>query len=102
MGYRSGDKMQRVKNKSKKKKILMGTSEIDKLKRDVTHELLDRMGILILSAVVDEVGLTDEQVGNIVDSVNRYAGYIENGFCTWEDIRKDIEKNTGVSLKNWR
>lgn len=93
--------MQRVKKKPKKKKVLMGTSEIDRMKREISSGLTDKLGMLILAATVDVVGLNEEQVCRIIELTNHYADYLSEGVVTWEDIRKSIEKNAGVSMKGW-
>lgn len=93
--------MQRVKKKPKKKKVLMGTSEIDRMKREISSGLTDRLGMLILAATVDVVGLNEEQVCQIIALTNHYADYLSEGVVTWEDVRKSIEKNAGVSMKGW-
>lgn len=95
-------KMQRAKKKKpKKKKVVMGTSEIDKLKRDISNQLTDKMGILIMVAAMDVVGLNDEQVGEIIERTNRYSDYISQGKVSWDDMKKAIERGTGVSMKGW-
>lgn len=95
-------KMQRAKKKKpKKKKAVMGTSEIDKLKRDISNQLTDKMGILIIVAAMDVVGLNDEQVGEIIERTNRYSDYISQGKVSWDDMKKAIERGTGVSMKGW-
>lgn len=93
--------MQRVKKKSKKKKILLGTGEIDKMKREISSGLTDKLGMLILAATVDTVGLNEEQLCKIIKLTNQYADYLSNGVVSWNDIRKSIENNTGVSMKGW-
>lgn len=92
--------MQRVK-KPKKKQITMTQAEIDKLKNKVSYEVTDRVTLLILAAVVDELGTDDEQICNIVKRTNRDAGYIKEHYVHMEDIRKTIEKGTGVKMKGW-
>lgn len=95
-------KMQRAKKKKpKKKKVVMGTSEIDKLKRDISNQLTDKMGILIMVAAMDVVGLNDKQVGEIIERTNRYSDYISQGKVSWDDMKKAIERGTGVSMKGW-
>ena len=93
--------MQRVKKKSKKKKVVLGTGEIDKMKREISNSLTDKLGMLILAATVDVVGLSEEQLCKIIKLTNQYSDYLSNGVVTWEDIRKSIEKNAGVSMKGW-
>ena len=92
--------MQRVK-KPKKKQITMTQAEIDRLKNKVSYEVTNRVTLLILAAVVDELGTDDEQICNIVKRTNRYADYIKEHYVHMEDIRKTIEKGTGVKMKGW-
>lgn len=94
--------MQRVKKKKPmKQKMALGKSEVEKMKREVSNQLLGRMGLLIIAAVMDEVGLDDEQLGGIIKRTNRYADHISNGVASWDDVRKAIERGTGVSMKGW-
>lgn len=94
--------MQRVKKKKPiKQKMVLGKSEVEKMKREVSNQLLGRMGLLIIAAVMDEVGLNDEQLGGIIERTNRYADHISSGVLTWADVRSAIEKGTGVSMKGW-
>lgn len=92
--------MKRVK-KPKKKQITMTRTEVDKLKNRVSYEVTDRVTLLILAAVVDEVGINDTQICNIAKRTNRYSDYIKEHYVHMEDIRKTIEKGTGVKMKGW-
>jgi hypothetical protein len=92
--------MKRVK-KPKKKQVTMTKKQVNTLKDEVRHDLLDKLSILILLAVHDEIGLSDEQLCSIIRKVNRYAGYIEEHKVRMLDIQNAIEKGTGVKMKGW-
>ena len=92
--------MKRVK-KPKKKQVTMTKKQVNTLKDEVRHDLLDKLSFLILLAVHDEIGLSDEQLCSIIRKVNRYAGYIEEHKVRMLDIQNAIEKGTGVKMKGW-
>ena len=82
--------MQRAK--IKKKKIQLTASELNKIKREVTKNATD---------VADELSIDDDQLCNIMSRTNRYASYLSNHIAKMEDIRKTIQKKTGILLKGW-
>lgn len=75
--------MKRVKKpKTKDPKYTLSEKQIQKVKNKVTDEIVKKTLLLFLSATVDEVGLTDDQVCAIWKTANRY-----------------IEKGTGIKFK---
>lgn len=92
--------MKRAK-KPKKKPVTMTTTQVEKLKDEVRRDVLDKMCLLILAAVSDEVGLTEDEICNIMRRTDRYAGYLGQHLAQMKDIQSTIEKNTGVKLKGW-
>ena len=70
-------------------------------KTAVTISRKEKAMLLVLVAAVDELGLTENQLCEIATRASRYAGYIDDHLVQMEDVRKSIEKNTGVKLKGW-
>lgn len=93
--------MKRVKTKIKKKKITLGANELNKLKRDITKDATDRACLIVLAAMVDELHIDDDQLCKVVETTNRYARYIDQHVARIEDVRKTIEKGTGIKMKGW-
>lgn len=64
--------MKRVKKpKTKDPKYTLSEKQIQKVKNKVTDEIVKKTLLLFLSATVDEVGLTDDQVCAIWKTANR-------------------------------
>lgn len=93
--------MQRVKNKKKNKKIVVDETKLNKIKRDAASEAIDKACLVVLAAMVDELGIDDEQLCAVMKRTDRYAGYIKNHKAKIEDVRSTIEKGTGIRLKGW-
>lgn len=94
--------MKRVKTKPKKqKKIMVSPTELNKIKRDIERKAIDMMWLVMLAAMVDELDLNEDQLCNVAMRTERYSDYIEDHIVKMEDIRKTIEKKTGIKLKGW-
>lgn len=93
--------MKRVKIKKQKKQIVITETELNKIKRDITKTATDKACLILLAAATDELGLTEEQFCKVMERTDRYAGYISNHIGKMEDIRKTIQKNTGIELRGW-
>lgn len=94
--------MKRAKIKPKKrKKINVSVTELNKIKRDVTKTATDKACLILLAAVVDEMGLTDDQLCQIMERTDRYAKHVDNHLVKMEDIRKTIEKGTEIKMCGW-
>ena len=94
--------MKRAKIKPKpQKKITLSMTELNKIKRDITKLATDKACLILLAAAVDEFSLTEEQICNVMERTNRYAGHVDNHVAKMEDIRKSIEKQTGIMLRGW-
>nr|DAV38367.1 MAG TPA: hypothetical protein [Caudoviricetes sp.] len=93
--------MNRVKTKPKKRKITLGDTELNKLKRDITKTATDKACLIVLAAMVDELHVDDTQLCSVMERTDRYAGYIDNHKAKMEDIRKTIQSGTGIRLEGW-
>lgn len=51
--------MNRVKTKPKKRKITLGDTELNKLKRDITKTATDKACLIVLAAMVGELHVDD-------------------------------------------
>lgn len=65
----------------------------------VVKKLFPRMAGLIISAMIDELHPTDEEIRKVIDTANRYADYMDQGLITIEDLRKNVEGKTGRKLE---
>ena len=85
--------------KQPKTAITVPRKELERIKRDIAKETTEKACLLVLLAAIDEVGLNENQFCNIAMRSSRYANYIDGHIVELEDLRKSIEKNTGVKLK---
>lgn len=83
--------------KPKKQKVTMTQKDIDNIRRGT----LEKFWILMLLAVHDELGVTDDQLAAIYKRAERYTGYIENKIVELDEVKKIIEDNLNVTVKGW-
>ena len=94
--------MKRFKAKPKKqKKINVSVAKLNKIKRDVTDEATHRAWLLLIVAVIDEFGLSEDQLCDLAVRMDRYASHVDNHLVKTEDVRKIIEDRTGIQLHGW-
>lgn len=90
--------------KSKKPKLRKGTTlsrkEKDKIIVYVIKKLFPRFAGLLMSAVIDVMHPTDDQLVDIIDTTNRYAEHVSEGRIDIDDIKKNIERKTGRKLED--
>ena len=92
--------MKRTKIK-KDPKVTLSAKDLTKIKRDVTKEATDKACLVMLAAACDEFGLTEKQLCDLMERTDRYAAYIDKHLVQMEDIRKTIEKQTGIKIMGW-
>lgn len=66
----------------------------------VIKKLFPRFAGLLMSAVIDELHPTDEEIKKVIDTANRYADFADQGLIDIEDLKKNIENKTGRKLEN--
>lgn len=93
--------MKRVKTKPKKPHITITQSKLEKIKYEVTKDATDRACLILLTAAADELGLDEDQIIKVMIRTDRYANYVDDHILRMEEVRKCLEKSTGMSLKGW-
>lgn len=83
------------------KTIQIKPKQLEQIKKQIAKEATERAALLVLTAAVDELGLNEDQFCKIMVRTDRYASYIEQHLAKIEDLRKSIEKNTGIKLTGW-
>lgn len=89
--------------KAGKPKVRSGTltrKEKDNIVIYIVKKLFPRFAGLIMSAVIDVLNPTDEEIKKVINTANRYADYADKGLISADDLKKDIEKKTGQKLEN--
>lgn len=94
--------MKRAKPKNAaSKKYYVSEKQLNRIKEKVTKDVTDKVCLLFLVAAVDEVNLDEEGVCKLMERISRYAKHLDNHLVKMEDVRKSIEKSTGIKLKGW-
>lgn len=66
----------------------------------VKQKVYPNMMTLMLLAVCDVIHPTNEQLSDIMDAVNRYAGQVNDGVCDLNLARTSFERQTGRTINN--
>ena len=66
----------------------------------VVKKIFPRFAGLLIMAMIDELHPTEDQIKKVIKRANRYAGYLDEGSITIEDLKKNVEKSTGQKLEN--
>lgn len=66
----------------------------------VKHQVYPNMMTLMLLAVCDVMHPSKEQLTDIMDAVNRYAGQVNEGVCDLNLARTSFERQTGRTINN--
>ena len=91
--------MKRVKKPKSSKDVKLSAKERNDITMAVTKKLFPRFTGLFLIAVIDVMKPTNEQLTKIIDTTNPYAGYINDGIVSIDELKKDIEHKTGRKLE---
>ena len=54
-----------------------------------------------IKVLKDEFKVDEEGVCNLMERISRYTKHIDEHLVKMEDLRKSIEKSTGIQLKGW-
>lgn len=93
--------MKRANPNKNQAKIQITQRQLARIKKEISEQATELAWLLTLAAVADECGLTDEQVCNSAQRLDRYASYIDQHLARLEDLRTTVEKNTGIKLRGW-
>ena len=94
-------KRAKPKKNKKKKQVTMTQSRYYQMKREVSHDLMDRAILLVLKATADEKDLTFDEICGIAIRTNRYADHIEEELVELRQFQKSLEATTGYKYKGW-
>ena len=90
--------MNRVKIK-KDKKIMISGKELDRYMRGAAERATGKVMLLMLAATCDELELDENKMCDIATRVMRYSQHMDKHVVRLEDLRKTIEKKTGVKIE---
>ena len=93
-------KRAKIKNPDSKK-YYISEKQLARIKQNVTKEVTDKVCLLFLVAVADEMDLDEDAVCRLMERISRYSNYLEDHLVKMEDMRKIIEKKTGIKLLGW-
>lgn len=94
--------MKRAKAKNTaSKKYYISEKQLERIKQKVSKEITDKVCLLFLVAVIDEFDVDEDDVCKLMQRISRYTNNFEQHLFKMEDVRKSIEKSTGIVLKGW-
>lgn len=88
-------------NNSASKKYYISEKQLERIKQKVSKEITDKVCLLFLVAVIDEFDVDEDGVCKLMERISRYANNFEQHLFKMEDVKKSIEKSTGIVLKGW-
>ena len=94
--------MKRAKAKNAaSKKYYISEKQLERVKQKVSKDVTDKVCLLFMVAVTDEVKLDEDGICRLMERISRYTKYIDEHLVKMEEIREIIEKNTGMTLSGW-
>lgn len=78
----------------------LSRKEKDQIIFYVVKKLFPRMAGLIISAMIDELHPTEDEIRKVIKTANLYADHMDQGLITIEDLKKNVEDKTGQKLEN--
>ena len=66
----------------------------------VVKKVFPRFAGLLISAMIDVLHPTDEEIQKVIRTANRYADYMDRGTISIEDLKKNVENKTGCKLED--
>ena len=94
--------MKRAKNKNNaSKKYYISEKQLERIKLKVTKDVTDKVCLLFMVAAIDEMKLDEDGMCKLMTRISRYTKNFDEHLFKMEDVRKSIEKSTGIQLKGW-
>ena len=94
--------MKRAKAKNTaSKKYYISEKQLERVKQKVTKDVTDKVCLLFMVAVIDELNVDEDGVCKLMQRISRYTKNFDEHLFKMEDVRKSIEKSTGIQLKGW-
>ena len=87
--------------KDKKKPVTLTPAKIKQIVERAANEATEKAFLLMLAAASDEFNLTDDQVVDLYNRVDRYASHLDKHLVKISDIIKAIENKTGIKMRNF-
>ena len=94
--------MKRAKAKNTaSKKYYISEKQLERVKQKVSKDVTDKVCLLFMVAVIDEFKIDEDGVCKLMQRISRYTKNFDEHLFKMEDVRKSIEKSTGIQLKGW-
>ena len=83
------------------KKYWVSEKQLERVKQKVTKDVTDKVCLLFMVAVIDELKIDEDGVCKLMQRISRYTKNFDEHLFKMEDVRKSIEKSNGIKLKGW-
>lgn len=90
-----GVKAKKKKHTDRTSKYLVSDKQLEKIKRDLSKQLIKDVFILFLAATRDCKGLTVDEVYELAETFMRYAWYDEENILKIKEMKKALEEKFG-------
>ena len=77
----------------------MTRKEKDNIIFYIVKKEFPRFAGLIISAMIDELHPTNEEIRKVIKTANLYAEHMDQKLITIEDLKKNVEGKTGKKLE---
>jgi hypothetical protein len=83
------------------KKYYVSEKQLERIKQKVTKDVTDKVCLLFMVAVIDELKIDEDGVCKLMQRISRYTKNFDEHLFKMEDVRRSIENSTGIQLKGW-
>lgn len=84
-----------------KQHITLTKAKVEKIKADAVTEAMQKAMLLFLAALRDEYGFGEQRLCKTLETVDRYAGYVDKHLVSLREVQEIVEKGTGLKFKGF-
>lgn len=82
--------------RAKQKQITIKAKDIERLKTQLAREITNKVMLITVCAVRDELKLDDTKIFKCVERADRYADHLDKHLVKINDFSQSVKKNTGI------
>lgn len=89
------------KDRNKPAKVTVSVKDLKRQKEQIALEMTERINLLYLTVLAEEYGFDEDKLCEVMETVTRWAGYIDEKIVPIEKTAEIIERKTGMKLTKW-
>lgn len=86
------------KKKTRRPKAQLSEKQIEKIKREITRDVVQKTCLLAVATMADTLSLSEDKVCEVASDIFRWAENIEEHVLQIQDIEDVIKKKTGIKF----